>query len=178
MSLLTTITIINSPTSFLQRQPPAPLVRFFGRITGFDARRGVLTVTELPALFVEFDSTGQHSSGTSNNGSSSSDSKSKTSNNNPKTDTSLGTSGSRSARALPTVSVQLPDTILDLAHTTVRQRLVVCVLGHFDQFTRVITASEVVPIDNQCLFDPGYKNNFYSDTVLQKVQVVQYIAQC
>ena len=164
MSLLTTITIISSPTSFLYRQPLAPLVRFFGRITEFDARRGVLTVTELPALFVEFDHAGQHGSGTGNGGSSSSG-------------TSPGRSG-RSARALPTVSVQLPDTVLDLAHTTVRQRLVVCVLGHFNQSTRLITASEVVPIDNQCLFDPGYKNNFYSDTVLQKVQVVQYIAQC
>lgn len=177
MSLLTTITIISSPTSFLYRQPPAPLVRFFGRITEFDARRGVLTVTELPALFVEFDHAGQHGSGTSNGGSSSSGNKNVASNNNIQVDTSPSRSG-RSARALPTVLVQLPDTVLDLAHTTVRQRLVVCVLGHFNQSTRLITASEVVPIDNQCLFDPGYKNNFYSDTVLQKVQVVQYIAQC
>lgn len=167
MSLLTTVTIICSPTSFLQRQPPAPLVRFFGRITEFDASRGVLTVTELPALFVEFDDTGKHIISSSCNN-----------DNNNKNSSNSSSSKPIPARTLPTVLVQLPDTSLDLAHTTVRQRLVVCVSGHLDQHTRIIMASEVVPIDNQCLFDSGYKNNFYSDTVLQKVQVVQYIAQC
>lgn len=149
MSTLTTINIINSSSKFLKSLPPQPLLRFFGRIQSYDARNGILFIEELPAFMVDF--------GHGDNPSS------------PELET-------QEEQSLPITKVLVPGSGLDLNHDTIQQQLVVSVVG-FLQPDLAVTAESVSPLANQHLFDLGYENDKYSSTVLEKIQVIQHIAQ-
>lgn len=149
MSTLTTIKIITDRA--LQPLPPRPFLRFYGRVLAYAAATGVLTIQELPAFLVTFGPDGEDED-----------------------------SATPATTVLPTLSVVLPATGLDPAtfsRDVILQQQVVSVLGHLEPDGASVTLHSLQPLQNQRLFDLGYENDRYSNTVLEKVELARHIAQ-
>lgn len=80
------------------------------------------------------------------------------------------------ADSLPCINLLVPPTGLEITNDTIRQQLVVSIMGYLEA-DLAVTAHSVEPLANQQLFDLGYSEDKYSSTVLEKIQVTQHIAK-
>lgn len=77
---------------------------------------------------------------------------------------------------LPVVQVQLPITGVPVSVADVERHLIVSVYGYLRP-NLMVDATMISILDNQLFLTMGYENDKYSNAVLQKVKLVQYLSR-